>query len=125
MTNTPILDISNVNMFFGSFQALNNITLPIYQGECLAIVGESGSGKTTLGNIILGVLQPSSGTLKFKGEIIPKNRPLGLKQNIQVVQQNPLSALNPKRTVFQNVALPLQVHTKKRWHNNVKVLPNC
>lgn len=109
----PILEIENVDMFFGDFQALKNVNLSIEQGECMAIVGESGSGKTTLGNIILGVLEASAGTVKFKGDILPAKRPLSLKRNIQVVQQNPLSSLNPKRSVFQNVALPLQVHTDK------------
>ncbi len=119
-----LLEIEKVNMFFKEFQALKNINLNINKGECLAIVGESGSGKTTLGNIILGTLQPSSGTLRYKGEPIPKKRSLHLKRNIQVVQQNPLSALNPKRTIFQNVALPLQVQKNMKVPEQREVVVN-
>ncbi len=113
MQNNPILEIKNINQFFGDFQALNDINLSVYKGECMAIVGESGSGKTTMGNIILGIQNPTAGTIKLNGDILPVKRSLALKQRIQVVQQNPLSSLNPKRTIFQNVALPLQVHTNK------------
>ena len=113
MPHNPILEMANIHQFFGDFQALNNIHLSVYKGECMAVVGESGSGKTTMGNIILGIQTPTTGTVKLNGEILPAKRPLHIKQKIQVVQQNPLSSLNPKRTIFQNVALPLQVHTKK------------
>ena len=124
MPNNPIIEVQGVTQMFGDFQALYNINLSVKIGECLAIVGESGSGKSTLGNIILGILNPTTGVVKMNGEIIPKKRPLCLKKDIQVVQQNPLSSLNPKRSIFQNVALPLQVHTHKPHTAQRKIVAN-
>lgn len=124
MQNSPILDIENVNHYFGHFHALHDINLSVNRGECMAIVGESGSGKTTMGNIILGILNPTSGLVKFNGDVLPVKRELGIKQKIQVVQQNPLSSLNPKRTIFQNVALPLHVHTHKTKAEQKEIVSN-
>ncbi len=70
-------------------KALSNINLEILERDCFAIVGESGSGKTTLANII---------------------RSLQLRKLIQFVQQNPMSTLNPKKTIYSTIALPLKIH---------------
>jgi ABC-type glutathione transport system ATPase component len=91
-------------------QALRDITLTVRRGECHAIVGESGSGKSTLANLVLGVMAPSSGALLFHGEALPARRPLALRRAIQLVQQNPLSALNRSRRVGASVRLPLDIH---------------
>jgi peptide/nickel transport system ATP-binding protein len=73
-------------------------------------VGESGSGKTTLGNLVLGIYPPSFGEIRFEGSALPAKRTLTLRRRIQLVQQNPLSALNGKRTIGASLALPLDVH---------------
>jgi ABC-type glutathione transport system ATPase component len=91
--------------------ALNDVSLAVERGECHAIVGESGSGKSTLGALILGQIQPTSGSIRFKDELVSgRRRPLRLKRAIQLIQQNPLSALNPRRTVGQSIRLALDVH---------------
>jgi peptide/nickel transport system ATP-binding protein len=91
--------------------ALDDVSIEVRRGECHAIIGESGSGKSTLGGLILGLIEPSSGLLRFKGEILTAHRrPLRLRRAIQLIQQNPLSALNPRRTVGQSVRLALDVH---------------
>jgi peptide/nickel transport system ATP-binding protein len=73
-------------------------------------VGESGSGKSTLANLILGIHQPSTGTLLLDGEPLPAVRTLLHRRRIQLVQQNPLSSLNPRRLIGASVRLPLDVH---------------
>jgi ABC-type glutathione transport system ATPase component len=90
--------------------ALADVSISVERGECHAIIGESGSGKSTLGGLILGLFEPSSGLVRFKGEALRGRRPLRLKRAIQLIQQNPLSALNPRRTVGQSIRLALDVH---------------
>jgi ABC-type glutathione transport system ATPase component len=91
--------------------ALDDVSIEVQRGECHAIIGESGSGKSTLGALILGLIEPTSGLVRFKGEqLSARRRPLRLKRAIQLIQQNPLSALNPRRTVGQSVRLALDVH---------------
>ena len=90
--------------------ALEDVSIAVERGECHAIIGESGSGKTTLGGLILGLFEPTAGSVRFKGEILGTRRPLRLKRAIQLIQQNPLSTLNPRRTVGQSIRLALDVH---------------
>ncbi len=110
----PLLSVEHVSRRFvaGGHEvlALDDVSLSIARGESHAVVGESGSGKSTLGALILGLHAPSAGVLRFRGEILPRRRPLALKQAIQLIQQNPLSALNPRRTVGQSIRLALDVH---------------
>ncbi len=89
--------------------ALADLTLGITRGECHAIVGESGSGKSTFANLILGITDPTAGTLAFDGRPLT-GRTADTRRRIQLVQQNPLSALNPRRSVGAQVRLPLDVH---------------
>src|SRR4051794_4546070 len=89
--------------------ALRGVDIAISQGETVAVVGESGSGKTTLGNLVLGIESPTSGTIRFRGNTLPAQRPKSLRRAIQVVPQTPSPAINPKRTVFETVSLPLAV----------------
>ena len=90
--------------------ALDGVDLKIERGETVAIVGESGSGKTTLGRLILGLEPPTSGEIEFEGALLKGKRSGVLRRRIQVVQQNPFSTLNPKRTVGAAIELPLRVH---------------
>jgi peptide/nickel transport system ATP-binding protein len=91
--------------------ALDDVTLAVARGECHAIIGESGSGKSTLGGLILGLIEPTSGVVRFDGQRLSAHRrALRLRRAIQLIQQNPLSALNPRRTVGQSIRLALDVH---------------
>jgi peptide/nickel transport system ATP-binding protein/oligopeptide transport system ATP-binding protein len=94
----------------GVVKALDGVTLDVFPGETLAVVGESGSGKTTLANLVLGAEGPTSGSLRFQGQELGTNRALGLRRQIQYVQQNPMTTLNPRRTIFQSIQVPLQTH---------------
>ncbi|MEM7319681.1 MAG: dipeptide/oligopeptide/nickel ABC transporter ATP-binding protein, partial [Pseudomonadota bacterium] len=109
-----LLSLRNLTKTFGPptapVHAVRDVSLDVSQGQCLAIVGESGSGKTTLANMILGILAPSSGEITFDGERLSPRRSAENRRSIQLVQQNPLSALNPKRSVGASVRLGLDIY---------------
>ena len=98
-------------------RAVNGVSLDVAQGESLGLVGESGSGKTTVGKAALGLLPITSGAIRID------DRDLGgllradqrwLRRTAQIIFQDPHSALNPRMTVFRNVAEPLLLHTDQR-----------
>ncbi|NOZ31724.1 MAG: ABC transporter ATP-binding protein [Alphaproteobacteria bacterium] len=110
----PILKVDKVGKTFvqgvHQVEALADISFSVMAGECFAVVGESGSGKSTLANLILGIYPPTTGTISYAGEPLPAKRQLVHRRAIQLVQQNPLSALNPKRTIGASLRLALDVH---------------
>lgn len=97
----------------GYVKAIDGVDLQIREGQMVALVGESGCGKTTLGRTILRLTEPTSGEIYFKGTDLLK---LGTKElrkirmNMQLVQQDPQSALDPRMTVRESVGEPLEVH---------------
>lgn len=93
-----------------TFTALDGLTFKVQAGRTLAIVGESGSGKTTALRIALGLEKPTSGRVLFEGQDITQLdwtafRPL--RRRIQLVQQNPFAALDPRLTMFESLVEPL------------------
>lgn len=91
-------------------QAVVDVSLDVRRGETLAIVGESGCGKTTLGRMMLRLIQPSGGSIRFDGaEIthISRRARRMLAKDIQIVFQDPYSSLNPRMKVRDIVAEPL------------------
>ena len=91
-------------------EVLHGVSLSIAPGETLGVVGESGSGKTTIGRAILGLVQPTAGTIEFDGRditsVAPAVRRL-LSKDIQVVFQDPYTSLNPAMTIGAILAEPL------------------
>lgn len=113
-----LLRVRGLRKHYGSgertVRALDGLDLDVGLGETFAVVGESGSGKTTLANLILGIERPTEGSLEFQGAVLPTRRPLELRRKIQYVQQNPMTTLNPRRTILQSILLPLQTHRLRR-----------
>jgi ABC-type glutathione transport system ATPase component len=111
---SKLLSVANVSKEFSvngnKVQALDNVSFDVETGECLAIVGESGSGKSTIANIILGIYAATSGSLIFKDKELPATRLKEHRRAIQLVQQNPLSSLNPRRSIGASLRLALDVH---------------
>jgi len=109
-----MIKISNISKKFliknNIVEALKSINLIVEEKDCFAIVGESGSGKTTLANIILGIYQQDKGEVWFKKNQLHKRRSLNQRKLIQYVQQNPMSTLNPKKTILSTISLPLKIH---------------
>ena len=91
-------------------RAVDGVTLDVRRGEVLAIVGESGCGKTTLARMILGLLPATTGEIRFDGQPIAAVDRQALARRIQPVFQDPYSSLNPRKTLAQIIALPLDVH---------------
>ncbi|MDO9565036.1 MAG: ATP-binding cassette domain-containing protein, partial [Bradyrhizobium sp.] len=92
-----------------TLRAVVDVNLAVGKGEVLGLVGESGSGKSTLAKMLLGILKPSAGLIRFGGADVASIGRRALARRIQPVFQDPYSSLNPRRTVASIVGLPLAV----------------
>ena len=92
--------------------ACRDVHLTVEPGEVVGLVGESGSGKSTLANVVLGLLTPDSGEVSFEGRPLPEWLADGRRYRaaVQAVFQQPLLALDQRRTVGWSVAEPLVIH---------------
>ncbi|MFF0450601.1 ABC transporter ATP-binding protein [Streptomyces sp. NPDC004609] len=90
--------------------ALRGVDLAWAEGEVLGLVGASGSGKSTLGRTLMGLQQPSSGAVRFRGEALTGPRDRAFRRRVQMVFQDPYQSLNPRRTVGAQVLEGLDVH---------------
>ena len=103
----------------GHVHAVDDVTFELREGETLGLVGESGCGKTTLARTIMRLLEPTEGTICFRGNDISKLgaralRPL--RGEMQMVFQDPYASLNPRKRVGQIVGGPMKLHGS---HENV------
>ncbi len=90
-------------------RAVDGVELDVRRGEVLAIVGESGSGKTTLGRMLLGLMQPTSGSILLNNTPLTELKPREIARKVQPVFQDPYASLNPRKTVAQIIGFPLAV----------------
>lgn len=104
----PVLHVTGLTKAWGEHQAVQNLTLTLYEGETLAIVGESGSGKTTLAKTIMGLTPTTAGDIHLNGEKVVERSQDFYKQ-IQLVFQNPKEALSHRLTVYQLIKEPLDI----------------
>ncbi|HSV29201.1 MAG TPA: ABC transporter ATP-binding protein [Candidatus Omnitrophota bacterium] len=110
---TSCIEVRNLNTHYGDRAILKNVNLDVKDGEIMVIMGGSGSGKTTLLNHLLGLLKPTSGSIRLLGKDINSIGPLELQElrtRMGVAFQS--GALFSSMTVGENIALPLREHTE-------------
>ncbi len=101
----PLLSFDQVSIRYGSFLAVDGVSLEIQEGECLALVGESGSGKTTLARAALGLQTISAGEVRLMGPAIEGTR-RGQASEIGIVWQDPYASLDPRWTIGRIIEEP-------------------
>jgi len=95
------------------FRAVDDVSFRLRKATTLAIVGESGSGKSTLARMVLGLLAPTSGTVRFAERdvaVMSRRESLAFRRRVQPVFQNPYSSLDPMYSVFRAIEEPLRIH---------------
>ena len=139
----PVLSLRNLKKYFpiktgvfsrvtGHVKAVDGVTFDIYPGETFGLVGESGCGKSTTGQVILRLLHATSGSVHFRGEDVygaSPERMRELRKQMQIVFQDPYSALNPRMTVGAAIREILNVHGiatgSEAQHRVEEVLTTC
>ena len=94
-------------------KAVDNVSFNVYPGETLGLVGESGCGKTTLGRTVLRLIQPTAGSIVYKGKDLAElshQQMREMRKEIQIIFQDPYSSLNPRLTIGSAIMEPMQVH---------------
>ena len=113
-THSPVVELQAVSLAFGPKRVLDDISLAVARQERLVIIGQSGAGKTTILRLILGILEPTAGSVSFDGQNIARLTPTELqhaRMRIGMVYQD--AALLSSKTVRENLALPLEELTNK------------
>ncbi len=124
MNSGEVLTVDNLVKYFpikggflrgsgGQVRAVDGVSFSVQPCQVFGLVGESGSGKSTIGRLLVGLYQPTSGSITYQGKM-------------QMVFQNPGSSLNPRRTVGKTLELPLRLHhrglTRKQCRQRVAEL---
>jgi len=117
-TNDIVLNVRNLCVEYGRrsllssqrtsvFKAVDDVSFDVRRGEIFGLVGESGCGKTTVANTIAGLVRQSSGSIDFQGKPLAGNRDQSVRRSMQMVFQDPYSALNPRLRINSAIAEPI------------------
>ncbi|MGL4210212.1 MAG: ABC transporter ATP-binding protein [Cetobacterium somerae] len=114
-----ILEVRNLKKYFntpkGLLHAVDGVTFSIERGKTLGVVGESGCGKSTTGRVVLRLLEATDGEIIFEGKNIRdygKTEMVKLREEMQIIFQDPYASLNPRMTISEIIAEPLIIHKK-------------
>ncbi len=109
-----LIEIEHLKKYFptarGTVHAVDDVTFQIEEGTTLGLVGESGCGKSTLGRTLIHLLESTDGTIRFRGEDVThpdKKKLKQLRENMQIIFQDPYSSLDPRMTVADTIMEPL------------------
>lgn len=117
-----LLDVRSLKKYFPvkgaafkrrELRAVDGVDFAVGKDRVLSLVGESGCGKSTVARLVLKLMEPTSGEMRFKGEDISKLKGKGLRpfrKAVQIIFQDPFASLNPRRTVYDTIAEPLKIH---------------
>ncbi|MEM2921580.1 MAG: ATP-binding cassette domain-containing protein [Candidatus Bathyarchaeia archaeon] len=124
LNDTPLIEARHLTKLFTvgagflkerrTIRAVDDVSFSVNEGENVALVGESGCGKSTLGRLTLGLLNPTSGFLLYRGKNIStmdRKEFREFRRNAQIIHQDPYSSINPVRTIFQSLA-PAMIQNK-------------
>ena len=140
-TSNYLLEVNNLKKYFpirggilskvvGQVKAVDGISFAMKAGEILGLVGESGCGKTTAGRVVLGLMPPTEGEVRFEGTDIFSLSREHLRQarkHMQIIFQDPYASLNPRMTVASIIGEPLTIHfgmDRARRRDRVANLPS-
>ncbi|MDO5677265.1 MAG: ATP-binding cassette domain-containing protein [Propionibacteriaceae bacterium] len=105
----PILQIDGLRAAYGDHVVLTDINLEVPKGSCAAIVGESGSGKSTFAKVLMGLKRPAAGKVLVEGKDIWSGQFDRRTNGMEMIFQDPISSLNPRRSLAAIVAEPLRI----------------
>jgi oligopeptide/dipeptide ABC transporter ATP-binding protein len=118
-SSAPLLECQDLIKHFrakdgqGTIQAVNGVGLSLDRGETLGIVGESGCGKSTLARLLLRLIEPTAGKVRFDGEdllSLPQSKLRTKRRDLQLIFQDPYASLDPRLTIRAILAEPLAIH---------------
>ncbi|PTR26451.1 peptide/nickel transport system ATP-binding protein/oligopeptide transport system ATP-binding protein [Rhodococcus sp. OK519] len=123
---TALLEVTGLRKSFGGRRglvgtrkaaapAVHDVAFTIEAGRSLALVGESGAGKSTVGRLVLRLIEPDAGTIRFDGvdvRALGSRELRGLRRRMQMIFQDPFSALDPRMSIAEAVAEPLAIHQR-------------
>jgi len=112
-----LLDVRNLKKYFknrrGTVHAVDDVSFKIERGKTFGVVGESGCGKSTLGRAVIRLVEPTAGQVFIEGTDICSLNKRGMKnlrKDIQIIFQDPMSSLNPRKTVLDIISEPLKLN---------------
>ena len=124
-TGKPLIEVRNLVKHFpitsgilfqrqiGAVKAVDDVSFDVKRGETLGVVGETGCGKSTTARLLVRLLEPTAGGIRFDGEDITRimgQRLKRLRREMQIIFQDPYSSLNPRKTVGSIIAEPFAIH---------------
>jgi ABC-type oligopeptide transport system ATPase subunit len=133
----PLIEIRNLTKIYphgesvfggtsgsrSEIRAVDDVSLDIHAGETLGLVGESGSGKSTLGRLLLRLIEPTSGSIRFEDRDLLAASPgemRRLRRDMQIIFQDPFASLDPRFRVEDIIAEPLLIHEKRSAKDGIR-----